>query len=197
MQNLWIMLITSTWWELPLKIDSQVENESYEGKVHSSALYFALYGLPWWLPDKESASQAGDAVWSLSQEDLLEKEIAPQPSILAEKCHGWRSLVGCSPWGREELDTTERLHFHFSLSCTGEGNGNALQCSCLENPRDGGAWWAADCGVARSRTRLSDSAAAAGLCICVSAPLSTRPALSFPCRVPKSVVYACVFILAH
>ena len=49
---------------------------------------------------------------------------------------------------------TERLHFHFWLSCTGEGNGNPLQCSCLENPRDGGAWWAAVCGVAQSRTRL-------------------------------------------
>ena len=57
-----------------------------------------------------------------------------------EKSHGWRSLVGCSPWGREELDTTERLHFHYSLSCIGEGNGNPLQCSCLENPRGGGAW---------------------------------------------------------
>ena len=67
---------------------------------------------------------------------------------------GWRSLVGCSPWGREELDTTERLHFHFSLSCIGEGNGNPLQCSCLENSRDGGAWWAAVYGVAQSRTRL-------------------------------------------
>ena len=52
------------------------------------------------------------------------------------------------------LDTTERLHFHFSLSCIGEGNGNPLQCSCLENPRDGGAWWAAIYGVAQSRTRL-------------------------------------------
>ena len=50
-----------------------------------------------------------------------------------------RSLVDCSPWGREELDTTERLHFHFSLSCIGEGNGNPLQCSCLENPRDRGS----------------------------------------------------------
>ena len=54
-----------------------------------------------------------------------------------EKSHGWRSLVGCSPWGREEPDTTEWLHFHFTLSCIGEGNGNPLQCSCLENPRDG------------------------------------------------------------
>ena len=64
------------------------------------------------------------------------------------------SLVGCSPWGREESDTTEGLHFPFSLSCIGEGNGNPLQCSCLENPRDGGAWWAAVYGVAQSRTRL-------------------------------------------
>ena len=65
-----------------------------------------------------------------------------------------RSLVGCSPWGHQESDTTGRLPFHFSLSCVGEGNGNPLQCSCLENPRDGGAWWAAVYGVAQSRTRL-------------------------------------------
>ena len=63
--------------------------------------------------------------------------------------------MGRSPWGRKESDTTERLHFHFSLSCIEEGNGNPLQCSCLENPRDGGAWWAAVYGVAQSRTRLT------------------------------------------
>ena len=62
--------------------------------------------------------------------------------------------MGYSPWGHEESDTTERLHFHFSLSCIGEGNGNPLQYSCLENPRDGGAWWAAIYGVAQSWTRL-------------------------------------------
>ena len=62
--------------------------------------------------------------------------------------------MGCSPWGCWESDTTERLHFHFSLPCIGEGNGNPLQYSCLENPRDGGAWWAAVYGVAQSRTRL-------------------------------------------
>ena len=78
----------------------------------------------------------------------------PTPVLLPGKSHGWRSLVGCSPWGLEELDTTERLHFHFSLSCVGEGNGNPLQCSCLENPRDGGAWWAAVYGVTQSQTRL-------------------------------------------
>ena len=78
----------------------------------------------------------------------------PTPVFLPGKSHGRRSLVGCSPWGLEESDMTERLHFHFSLSCIGEGNGNPLQCSCLENPRGGGAWWAAFSGVARSRTRL-------------------------------------------
>ena len=64
----------------------------------------------------------------------------PTPVLLPGKSHGQRSLAGCSPWSLEELDTTERLHFHFSLSCIGEGNGNPLQCSCLENPKDGGAW---------------------------------------------------------
>ena len=78
----------------------------------------------------------------------------PTPVLLPGKSHGWRSLEGCSPWGRWGSDTTERLHFHFSLSCIGEGNGNPLQCSCLENPRDRGAWWAAVYGVALSRTRL-------------------------------------------
>ena len=62
--------------------------------------------------------------------------------------------MGCSPWGRKESDTTEQLPFHFSLSCIGEGNGNPLQCSCLENPRDRAAWWAAVYGVTQSRTRL-------------------------------------------
>ena len=86
----------------------------------------------------------------------MEKAMAPHSSTLA-----WKT-----PWTEEpgrlqsmgSLDTTERLHFHFLLSCIGEGNGNPLQCSCLENPRDGGAWWAAvcgvACGVAQSQTRL-------------------------------------------
>ena len=78
----------------------------------------------------------------------------PTPVLLPGKSHGWRSLVGCSPRGRCGSDMTERLHFHFSLSCIGEGNGNPLQCSCLENPRDGGAWWAAVYGVTQSQTRL-------------------------------------------
>ena len=78
----------------------------------------------------------------------------PAPVLLPGKSHGRRSLVGSSPQGRKQSDTTEQLHFHFSLSCIGKGNGNLLQCSCLENPRDGGAWWAAVYGVTQSRTRL-------------------------------------------
>ena len=77
----------------------------------------------------------------------------PTPVLLPGKPHGRRSLVGCNPWGRYKSDT-ERLHFHFSLSCIGEGNSNPLQCSCLENPRDRGAWWDAVYGVAQSQTQL-------------------------------------------
>ena len=84
----------------------------------------------------------------------------PTPVLLPGKSHGWRSLVGCNPWDREESDTTERLHFHFALSGIGERNGNPLQCSCLENARDRGAWWAAVYRVTQSWTllkRLSSS----------------------------------------
>ena len=89
----------------------------------------------------------GDSIFSFSLWN-------PTATLLPGKPHGQRSLVSCSPWGHYESDTTERLHFHFSLSCTGEGNGNPLQCSCLEDPRDGRAWWAAVYGVAQSRTQL-------------------------------------------
>ena len=85
---------------------------------------------------------------------MRRRQWQPTPVLLPGKSHGWRSLVGCSPWRREESDMTERLHFDFSLSCIGEGNGNPLQCSCLENPRDGGAWWAAVYGVAQGQTQL-------------------------------------------
>ena len=78
----------------------------------------------------------------------------PTPVLLPGKSHRQRSLVRCSPWGCEESDTTEQLHFNFSLSCIGEGNGNPLQCSCLENPTGRRAWWAAIYGVAQSWTRL-------------------------------------------
>ena len=97
----------------------------------------------------------------------------PQCSCL-ESPNGWRSVVGCSPWGLEELDTTERLHFHFSLSCIGEGNGNPLQCSCLENPRDGGAWWAAIYGVVQSRTQLKRLSSSS------SSSIAVYPGRQFP-----------------
>ena len=92
----------------------------------------------------------------------------PTPVLLPGKAHGWRSLVGCSPWGRYESDRTEQLHFHFSLSLIGEGNGNPLQCSCLENPRDRGAWWAAVYGVAQSWTRLKWLSSSSSNCIRIS-----------------------------
>ena len=92
-------------------------------------------------------------LWRIAME-LGRRQRHPAPVLLPGKSRGQRSLVGCSPWDLEESDTTEQLHFHFSLSCTGEGNGNPLQCSCLENPRDGGAWLAAVYGIAQSRTRL-------------------------------------------
>ena len=92
----------------------------------------------------------------------------PTPVPLPGKSRRRRSLVGCSPWGREESDTTERLHFHFSLSCIGKGNGNPLQCSCLENPRDGGAWWAPVYGVTQSRAQLKQLSSSSSSSYCAN-----------------------------
>ena len=89
------------------------------------------------------------------------------PVLLPGKSHGRRSLVGCSPWGCWESGTTSLSLPLFTL-CIGEGNGTPLQCSCLENPRDGRAWWAAVYGVAQSRTRLkrlSSSSSMVVLCL--------------------------------
>ena len=83
--------------------------------------------------EKQVSSKQGIHIW------YLRRQWHPTPVHLPGKSHGWRSLEGCSPWGRWGSDTTEWLHFHFSLSCIGEGNGNPLPCSCLETPRDGGA----------------------------------------------------------
>ena len=80
--------------------------------------------------------------------------MAPHSSTLPWKIPWMEEKVGCSPWDCEESDMTEWLHFHFLLSCIGEGNGNPLQCSCLQNPRDRGTWWAAVYGVTQSWTRL-------------------------------------------
>ena len=90
----------------------------------------------------------------LSQPTNQRRRWHPTPALLPGKSHGRRSLVGCSPGGCKESDTTEQPHFHFSFSCIGEGNGNPLQSSCLENPRDGRAWWAAVYRVTQSQTRL-------------------------------------------
>ena len=110
-------------------------------KWYVTGLLFAKYSL----------SELLDCLYLVSKR---RRQWHPTSVLLPGKSHGRRSLVGCRPWGREESDTTDRLHFHFSLSCIGEGNGNPLQCSCLENPRDGGAWWAAVYVVAQSQTRL-------------------------------------------
>ena len=85
---------------------------------------------------------------------LSEKAMATHSGTLAWKVLWTEEPGGLQSMGSLESDTTEWLHFDFPLSCIGEGNGNPLQCSCLENPRDGGAWWAAISGVAQSRTRL-------------------------------------------
>ena len=100
---------------------------------------------------------ASDCVWR--------RQWHRAPVLLPGKSHGRRSLVGCSPWGRQESDMTERLHFHFSLSCIGKGNGNPLQCSYLENPRDGRAWWAAISGVAQSPTGLKRLSSSSSDCV--------------------------------
>ena len=97
---------------------------------------------------------ATSATWEAHLQYITRYDSLPTPVLLPGKSHRQRSMVGCSPWGRYKSDTTEQLPFHFSLSCIGGGNGNPLQNSCLENPRDGGAWWAAVCGVSQSRTRL-------------------------------------------
>ena len=110
------------------------------------------------LPHSDKVSQICDSMaelqntWSCTK--FPEKAMAPPLQYSCLENPRAEEPGGCSPWGHEESDTTERLHFHFSLSCIREGNGNPLQCSCLENPRDRGAWWAAIYGVAQSWTRL-------------------------------------------
>jgi len=117
--------------------------------------------------------------WSIAMFWLLATNGNPlKYSCLENPMDG--SLVGCSPWDREESDTTEQLHFHFALSCIGEGNGNPLQCSCLENPRDRGAWWAAVYGVTRSRTRLKRLSSSSNNIFTHKAVISEHPGYPFP-----------------
>ena len=100
-------------------------------------------------------------IWSLGQEDPLEKEMAIHPSTLARKIPWTEEPGRLQSLGSRRVGMTKQLHFQFSMSCTGEGNGNPLQCSCLETPSDGGAWWAASYGITQSRTSWSDLAATA------------------------------------
>ena len=98
---------------------------------------------------------------------ISEKAMAPHSSTFAWKIPWMEEPGRLQSMGSLELDTTERLHFQFSLSCIGEGNGNPLQCSCLENPRDGEAWWAAVYGVTQSWTRLKRLSSSSRSHICV------------------------------
>ena len=124
-----------------------------EMATHSSVLAWRIPGMgePGGLPSMGSQRVGHD--WS----DLAAaaaRQWQPTPVLLPGKSHGWRSLAGCSPGVAKSWTWLSDFTFifHFSLSCIGEGNGSPLQCSCLENPRDGGAWWAALYGVAQSDT---------------------------------------------
>ena len=102
---------------------------------------------------EETSSLSQCVVYTHTHTHIWRRPWHHTTALLPGKAHGQRSPVGFSPWDCEESDTTERLQFHFSLSCVG-GIGNPLQCSCLENLRDRGAWWAAVYGVTQSWTRL-------------------------------------------
>ena len=133
----------------------------------------------WWCAnaawDKELSKVFIPLSFKSFQSTMWRRKWQPNTVLLPGKSYGQRSLVGYSPWGREESDTTEWLYFHFSLSCIEEGNGNLLHSrasreglwsirkyfwnrsysySCLENPRDRGAWWAAVYGIVQGRTQL-------------------------------------------
>ena len=95
--------------------------------------------------------------------------MAPHSSTFAWKIPWMEEPGRLQSMGSLESDTTERLHFHFSLSCIGEGNGNPFQCPCLENPRDVEAWWAAVRGVAQSRTRLKRLSSSSSSMACMFA----------------------------
>ena len=116
-----------------------------------------------------------------------EKAMAPHFNTLAWKIP-WTVEPGrLQSMGSLESDTTERLHFHFSLSCIGEGKGNPLQCSCLENPREWGAWWAAIYGVSQSRTWLKRLSSSSG-----SNPFLIFRGLSTPTSRPHYSWGACL-----
>ena len=133
--------------------DSEVQTAMYKKRSYKDILYSTgnltnIYNnFKWSLTFKNCES----LYYTSKTYNILcrRRQWHPTPVLLPGKSHGQRSLVGSSPWGLEESDRTEPLHFHFSLSCIGEGNGNPLQCSCLENPRDRGAWWLPSVGSHR------------------------------------------------
>ena len=131
-------------WTFPHDSNAQVRKSGWVTLATVSSLFS-------WSVCQERKERAG---LEQSRYSSWRRQWHPTPALLPGKSHGRRSLVGRSLWGRK-LDTTEWLHFHFSLSCIGEGNGSLLQCGCLENLRDGGASWAAVYGVTQSRTRLN------------------------------------------
>ena len=155
--NLWLVNNTGLPWRLSGKESAcqcrRCGFDPWVGKILCSKKWQpTLVSLPG--KSHEQRTPAGYSTLSCRRVDRRRQQ-QPTPVLLPGKSHGWRSLVGYSPWGREESEMTERVHFRFSLSCIGEENGNPLQCSCLENPRNGGAWWAAlYLWVAQSRTRL-------------------------------------------
>ena len=151
--NLWLVNNTGLPWRLSGKESAcqcrRCGFDPWVGKILCSKKWQPT---PVSLPGKSQEQRpSGYSTWSCRRVDRRRQQQST-PVLLPGKSHGWRSLVGYSPWGREESETTERVLFHFSLSCIGEGNGNPLQCSCLENPRDRGAWRAAISGVTQSRT---------------------------------------------
>ena len=155
------------WWNQKSFIDFR-KTSKYSMALNqslSSGIYVCIYVCAWigifkkfpqlqTIPDLTKGLTFPNVLFACFYSLIWRRQWQPTPVLLPGKSHGRRSLVGCSPWSSKEWDTTEWLHFHFSLSCIGEGNGNPLQCSYLENPRDGGAWWAAISGVAQSQTRL-------------------------------------------
>ena len=114
----------------------------------------------------------------------------PTPVLLPGKSHRWRSLVGCSSWGRKESDMTERLHFHFSLSCIGEGNGNPLQCSCLENPGMGSLVGCRLWGRTESDTTEADLAAAAAAKVAGDRAMTVHCCQTVGIKIPNKEVQA-------
>ena len=169
--------------QVPIQYCSFIIGHSFHHQIYPNWVSFSLWPRHFIL---------FDAIINRNCPLLGRRHWQPTPVLLPGESHGRRNLVGYSPWGHEELDTTERLHFHFSLSCIGEGSGNPLQCSCLENPRESGTWWAATYGVTQSLTWLK--------WLSSSSPLYSSPVGYWtPSNLgvlSSNVIYFCLFILS-